>query len=342
MRVGSNPEKFNKEITNEIYHRVIIPVYIPNFEGYFEDAFTIFRLNIESLLLTIHDKTRITIYNNNCCKKVKDYIDELYGLYDPIDQVFHSKENVGKINAILSGVKGNTEKLITIADSDVFFKHDWQENVEAVFKNFQDAGMVSPVPSSIAYKLFTANNWYSGVFGPSRIRFDDVLEPNEMKMFETSLGGKVKLYAPIHLKKYLTITGNQAKAVMGSGHFVATLRRDVFDLGSNTPAFIKIQGGVENKFIDKPNEDLGFLRLSTMRNYAYHLGNKSEDWMLKDFDDLKLRPPNSASETPFILPPIRFKRWKLFIGKLSRKILLSKIVRTKYFNLIGLNESEKY
>ena len=40
MRVGSNPEKFKKELTRIWSHRVIIPVYIPStYEDFFNEAF---------------------------------------------------------------------------------------------------------------------------------------------------------------------------------------------------------------------------------------------------------------------------------------------------------------
>ena len=66
-------------------------MYIPNFEGYFKDSFTIFKIHINSILNTIHTKTRITIFNNNCIKEVEEYIYSLYKQHKEIDQVFNSK-----------------------------------------------------------------------------------------------------------------------------------------------------------------------------------------------------------------------------------------------------------
>jgi hypothetical protein len=342
MRIGNNPEKINNTLNYSAYHRVVVPVYIPNFEGYFKDAFDIFKLNIESLLLTIHDKTRISIYNNNSAKEVKIYIDELYANNKLIDQVFHSKENLGKINAILACVKGNLEPLITISDSDVLFKHDWQSGVEEVFLNFPNAGMVSPVPSSTAIKNFTANNWYLGLFGNVTLRFEEVLDPIAMKKFDESLGNGVPLYSAAHLEKYLVLNSKGKKAVMGCGHFVATLRREVFDKGSNSPAFIKITGGVEGKYIDQPNEDLGFLRLATLKNYAFHLGNVKENWMLEEFNNLKKRQSNSYTENVNLFETKPLIKARTVLGKLVKKIILSNLINEKYFNRIGLVDAKNY
>ena len=85
-----NPEKENNTIKFDIYHRIIIPVYIPNFEGYFKDGLEIFKLCIQSLLMTVHEKTRITIYNNASHVVVENYINELYKKEELIDQVLTS------------------------------------------------------------------------------------------------------------------------------------------------------------------------------------------------------------------------------------------------------------
>jgi len=65
--------------------------------------------------------------------------------------------------------------LVTIADSDVFFKQNWQHEVEEIFNNFNYAGMVSPVPSSKAFNSFTNANWFYGVF-KGKLKFEKVKE----------------------------------------------------------------------------------------------------------------------------------------------------------------------
>lgn len=341
MRIGLNPAKENKEITIENYHRVIIPVYIPNFEGYFANLFEVFKLCLESLLLTSHSKTKITIYNNNSHPTVKAYIDEKYNEHELIDQVFHSKENLGKINAILAATKGNLEPLITITDADVLFQNGWQYAVEETFLNFPEAGMVSPVPSSKAAISFTSNNWYYGFF-KGKLSFEKVVDPQAMHRFDVSLGNKELMYKSIHLENYLVLTNtkNKGKAVMGCGHFVATLKREVFDKGSNTPAFVKIVGGVENKFIDQPNEDLGFLRLSTEANYAFHMGNHTEEWMYDLFNSIKQENFRLNNFSEFKANPLR--KHEIYFGKIILKIISSKKIRTKYFKKLGLKNPELY
>lgn len=339
MRIGFNPAKENKEITLENYHRVIVPVYIPNFEGYFANLFEVFKLCIDSLLVTSHNKTRITIYNNNCHPDVKAYIDQKYHENVLIDQVFHSKENLGKINAILAAAKGNLEPLITITDADVLFKNGWQQAVEETFIAFPQAGMVAPVPSSKVYKMFTSNNWFYGFF-KGKLAFENVIDPQDMHRFDVSLGKEELMYKAIHLDKYLVLSNKKGKAVMGCGHFVATLKREVFDKGPNEPAFIKIVGGVENKFIDQPNEDLGCLRLATKGNYAYHMGNQIEDWMQEEFKLLE----SSNSETTYSGSEFKFVPISTvgkFVGIMIKKILnKNKKINIYLLKRLGLSLEE--
>jgi hypothetical protein len=341
MRIGFNPVKEDKEIVIENYHRIIIPVYIPNFEGYFEQTFEIFKLCIDSLLLTIHDKTRITIYNNACHPDVANYIDLKYRESDFIDQVFHSKQNLGKINAILAAARGNVEPLITITDADVFFKHKWQDAVEKMMIDFPAAGMICPVPNSRAVSSFVKNNWYYGLF-KGKLKFEKVSDPEAMIKFDESLGNQKSLLKPIHLQKYLVLYNKKrnARAIMGGGHFAVTLRREILDKGSNEPAFIKIVGGVENKFIDIPNEQLGYLRVSTPENYAYHLGNKTEDWMFEEFSSLKKENINLGYNSfDFNGKPI--SQTGRIIGYCIQKIISKNFkIKLRVLNLLGLESND--
>ncbi|WP_332910226.1 glycosyltransferase family A protein [Algoriphagus boritolerans] len=190
MRQGINPSKTDNRIQLESTHRVILSVYIPNLEEeYFKHAEKVFKLCLESVLYTSHDKTRISIIINGCCKEVEQLIYSYKEDYPLIDQVFYTKENLGKINAIYSIVKSNLEPLVTISDSDVLFLKDWQDETYAVFENFPEAGMVSPVPSSKGYLYSTGSTLYYGLF-KGKIRFRDVQDPEGMDNFQKKVSAQ--------------------------------------------------------------------------------------------------------------------------------------------------------
>ena len=93
MRVGDNPMK-NQKLINELFvHRVIIPVYIPNANGYYKNSFEVLKLSFESLVKTIHSGTAITIIDNACSEEVSAYLKML--LKDGrIDQLVINNQNI--------------------------------------------------------------------------------------------------------------------------------------------------------------------------------------------------------------------------------------------------------
>ncbi len=76
MRIGYNPHKDKPQSASSYFHQIIIPVYIPNQEGYFKDGFEILKLCLHSLFKTIHDKHCVTIVNNGSCELIVDYLND--------------------------------------------------------------------------------------------------------------------------------------------------------------------------------------------------------------------------------------------------------------------------
>lgn len=336
MRVGNNPEKEQNVLEVDAYHRVVIPVYIPNLnEAYFTDGLKILKLCFNSLLKTIHHKTRISIINNASCIEVSGYLEALYQQHKEIDQLLHSKINLGKVNALYAAIKSNLEPLITISDSDVMFLPNWQQAVENTMVEFPECGMVSPVPSSIAYrgKYLSSTIFYA--FFKGKLKFNNVVDPNGLIKFQESVGRE--MYNKNHLEKYLVVFNKKGKAVIGCGHFIATFRAEVFKHSPRENCKFKIVGGSENKYLDEPNDKGGFLRLATLKNYGYHLGNNEESWMKDEL--VKINNSNVTCQTIKNLPKVRP------IGPLGYKIgqlihiLFFKKFKKLYFGLKGMKNS---
>ncbi|MFC3415211.1 glycosyltransferase family A protein [Algoriphagus hitonicola] len=312
MRIGNNPEKEKSKISKTCLHRIIVPVYIPNLDiGYFKDGLEILKICLKSLFSTTNNSVRISVFNNGSCEQVEEFLLNLYNQEDRFDQILNSKVNIGKVNAINAVVKSTESLLYTISDADVMFLQGWQQNVEEVFNNFPEAGMVSPVPSSKAFSYYTASTLFYGLF-KGKLSFEKVRNPNALCMFEQSIGSS--LYKPCHLRNYLVVNNNSGKkAVMGCGHFVATLRKEVFYSSPNKPSDTKISGGSEATYIDIPNDVGGFLRLATLENYAYHLGNVLEPWM-NDFNDEEVKKSNEFLSNIYV----KSRRLNNFERRLSK------------------------
>ena len=283
MRKGINPNKDEKITSNNFFHQIIIPVYIPNNDNYFKDSFTILKYCLESLFKTCHDKTFITIINNGSYIEISQYLDDLYS-NGKIHEIIHT-ENIGKLNAILKGIVGQNFPLITITDSDVLFLENWQNETYKVFDNFPKTGVVCPTPSSKSFNYNTFNILFE-LFFSKNLRFSTVKNPEALKNFAKSIGNP-SFYNETHFQKYLVVKQGEFKAVVGAGHFVATYRNDVFKTIEITHSNFALGGDSESNILDLPSLKKGLWRLSTSDNFAYHLGNVSETWMNNVVSELK-------------------------------------------------------
>jgi len=285
MRQGFNPHK-DKPVEESYYaHQVIIPVYIPNFEGYFKDAFAIFKKCLNSLFCTSHNRTFFTVINNGSCKEIEVYLNQL--LEDKkIHEVIHT-DNIGKLNAIVKGVVGHNFDLVTISDSDVLFLNNWQSETVKVFNAFSQAGVVGLVPQFRSFTHFCGNVLMDNLFS-KKMRFTKVVNPMALEKFYESVGWDNN-YNKAYLKWNLTISNNDFLAIVGSGHFVATYKRELFE---NVVSYHKFKMGSDSEFyLDGLPLEKGAWRLTTNENYAYHMGNVEEDWMDLQIHELKNSQP---------------------------------------------------
>jgi hypothetical protein len=291
MRVGSNPHKDIAIKETPYNHQIIIPVYIPNQEGYFKDNFKIFQLCIESVFKTINDKTFITIVNNGSSNEVVNYLDTLFS-NKKIHELIHT-ENIGKLNAILKGLSGNNIELVTIADSDVMFLENWQNETVTIFNSFPKAGVVGLVPQFRTFGYFCGNILLENLFS-KKLKFSPIKNVEALKKFYFSIGWGED-YNKDYLKLMLTIESNSQTAVVGSGHFVATYKKEIFKEISSYIGY-KL-GGESERYLDELLLKFGLWRLTTNDNFAYHMGNVYEEWMSETLNSFKNEPVGILSLT---------------------------------------------
>jgi Glycosyl transferase family 2 len=333
MRVGYNPYKDQEQEKTKYLHQVIIPVFIPHEEGYYKDAFIILQHCITSLLKTIHNRTFITIVNNGSSSKIIDYLNSLL-LEKKIHELIHT-ENIGKLNAILKGISGNNIELVTISDSDVLFCNNWQSETVHVFNSFSKTGVVGIVPQ---FKMFEGNSTnviWDNLFS-SKLRFTEVKDPNALIRFYESIGWD-KNYNHDYLKQNLTISNQNKKALIGSGHFVATYRKELF---AEIITYIGYKMGANSEeYLDTAPLKKGLWRLTTASNHAYHMGNVFETWMQDEIGMLK-ENPNYLNELIVTKAIGKNSKLVLFLkNKLFAKIFSNKSFRKFFYRYKKLPKS---
>lgn len=331
MRVGFNPGKDKVKKVDDFFHQVIMPVYIPNHEGYFKDSFKILKYSLESLFKTSHHRTYISVVNNGCCEIVVDYLQKLFK-ENKIQELTHST-NVGYVNAMLKGITGHKFALVTTADADVLFLNNWQKETYKVFEVFPKTGAICPTPTSKGLKFYTYNLFFDCIFS-KKMSFTKVLNPLALKEFAKSIGNS-DFYNSFHLDKYLTITKNDIKAVVGAGHYIVTYKGCIFNkLEEKYSDFVL--GGGSDDILDKPVADQGYWRLSTEDNFAYHMGNSAEPWMEEILNALKDESSIVVNAPP--LKELYSSRFCNFIkGRIFMRILINKAIWSSFLQYKGLN-----
>jgi hypothetical protein len=334
MRVGFNPNQEKEKKEENFYHQVIIPVFIPNYEGYFIDSFRILQLCLDSLITTSHSKTYITVVNNGSCEEVVNYLQHLL-IEKKIQELTHST-NVGYVNAMLKGIVGHNFPIITTSDADVLFLNDWQKETYKLFEVFPKAGAICPTPSSKTLKYYSYNLLFDS-FLSKKIKFSAVINSIAMRDFALSIGNP-DFYNNLHLSKFLTIENKKVKAVVGAGHYIVTYKGSIFNNIQEKYSGFKLGGGSDD-ILDRPVVKQGYWRIATEDNYAYHMGNVIEPWMEQKFNDIV-----DQSSVEICRPDLKQISQNLIVNFIKEKIFMRLLVFKPVWKLFlqckGLSKEE--
>lgn len=320
MRIGVNPEKYKGEKNIKKRHRVIVFFYIPNvIDDYYNESIDVLDSCLESLVNTINfETTCITLINNNSVADVNSVINK-YIFRGQIDKYVLYSENRGKVYAIMNEIRGMYEPFITISDADVLFIKGWEKAVFNVYKNFENAGVVAPLPcSNLAFNHNSTvffDNFFS--FG---IKKDKIVADRDCDIYLEGLGNDSLLNRNNRNFNWRThqyyLKNKNERVILGAGHFVATYRTALINKNHNFPSF-KFFNGYEDKFIDNKADAKGYYRLSLHKTFAYHIGNRLDvnvanfkklegDYITqKDFEGLQLNIKKRYS--PYWLRSIAFR-----------------------------------
>ncbi|KIX19790.1 hypothetical protein SY27_17210 [Flavobacterium sp. 316] len=326
MRIGMNPQKQSKKIDLKYQHRLIIVVFIPNLEGYYQNVFEVFKLCLESAITTVNDKCAITIVNNASCEETTNYLNESFKK-GKIDTLIHHKENIGKMDALIGAAKGSREPLITLSDVDILFKYGWQNEIENIFASMKNVGSVSPIPVRKSMRYGTTSTLQKVFTGKVKLTFESIKANfDDHNKYLKSINWEIENEENL---KWPIISQNGVKAILGSGHQIMTLNRLIFH---NTvpiePSLTLVGNNSEFLYCDEPVDISGGMRLATYNNFAFHMGNKVENWMIEiQEENIKKRENNkfkSVDISKLIFKPKRQSK---------KQFLLKQRIIIKFFNL---------
>lgn len=292
MRVGMNPQKQFKKIDLLYTHRLIIVVFIPSLEGYYQNVFDVFKLCLESAITTINTKCAITIVNNASCEEVTRFLNDKL-VSKAIDSVIHHNENIGKMDALIGAAKGSREPLITMSDVDILFQHGWQNAVENIFTSMKNVGSVSPISVRKSMRYGTTSTLEKILLKKVKLDFVPIeANFNAHNRYLKSINWNPEVDKNL---KWPVVSQNGAKAILGSGHQIMTLNRLILHTTVPiAPSLTLVGNHSEFLYCDEPVDRSGGMRLATYHNFAFHMGNKVEDWMLQIQEENILKKNSEA------------------------------------------------
>ncbi|MBU2527230.1 MAG: glycosyltransferase family 2 protein [Bacteroidetes bacterium] len=337
MREGTNPARLGKKHSEKgFFHHVIVPVYVPNLEGYYKDGLEILKRCLESIYNSVHDKTFISVVNNGSCDAVKSYLNTMHQ-DAKIHEVIHTT-NVGKINAIAKALAGHHFELVTITDADVLFIPGWQKAIYEIYENFPRAGMVGTTPLSWHCKYLNENVFLDNLLN-KKFKIRAVKNPQAVAMFYKSIGwGFVN--PQIHQEKILSLQVNDVIACLGCGHYTFTIKPELLYQFKQNHADELLSPKNDRDFIDIPSVAYGHWRLSTYENYTFHMGNTLESWMDEEIAKNKNPKDLALAEAPQFATKKRNKYYVQFKKYVVRQLLYKDFIFKKLLAHKGLTQEQ--
>lgn len=322
MRQGINPEKYKGEKNIKKEHRVVVVFYIPNTEEeYYKESISVLDTCLNSLVNTINfETTNITLINNNSVFEVAKVVDK-YIKKKQIDKYVVYDENKGKVYAIIDEVRNVYEPFVTISDCDVLFFSGWEHAVFDVFKNYPRAGVVTPLPSHYSAFVYNASVFFDHFF-LGKMRYNKIVADEDVDLYLEGVNNiaLINRRAKYNWKEKQYFLDGNIKAIIGATHFVATYRSSIFNNESLFPE-IKFANGYEAAFIDNLADKKGMYRLSTLITFAYHIGNKIDDFT-----------SNHVFNSDCLVDPIIFR--ELGREKKARIILMPHLIKKMFFKIM--------
>lgn len=337
MRIGDNESRDKRVAAVKVQHRVIIPLYIPHETDYYEDAFPIFKMCVQSIKAGAVDKVPITVIANGCSHEIHEKLLALVPL-GLIDELFVETEQLGKINSIRKAIQASEEHFLTITDGDVLFLNDWDRAVCEVFTAFPQATAVAPVPIHKTFNQYVTNIWFDYLFSKD-IAFAKAKNPQALEQFVKSIGWP-HLNDSQKLEILTLKAANGIEAVVGCSHFCTTYRKEVFKFAPQEPTQFTLSGDSEKRYLDLPTIQANGYRLSTATNHAYHLGNVLEPWMEESFNTIVPKDKILLDWPP--MRPLKKSRLRYTIkNKLFKKLLTYPYFYNAYLLKCGINPAWK-
>lgn len=313
MRTGKNPAKSGIPAYAPQELGIALIVYIPFTEGYFRHSLEILKYQIASIRETTSQKFDLLIFDNGSCPQV---ISELKSLYDQkwIDWLVLSQHNLGKAGAWNWIFASMPNELICYSDSDVLFRPGWLEASQEIMKSFPQAGMVAAQPNFFDV-MKGEGKAHLALERDKRYEFGEYLPaPEIIEEYCLAIGASEVLASQFHSTPLPSIASRGAQAVVGASHMQFLTTRQVARQVVPLPASKGLLRS-ETMALDYKIDDLGYLHLSTLKPYVFHMGNTLTERLRGEFKEIIGASISPSPKAVKILPGKSIlHRWLTFLA----------------------------
>jgi glycosyltransferase involved in cell wall biosynthesis len=287
MRQGQNPAKmgFPAYIPKQL--GIAVLSYIPSREAYFAQSLEILKYQIAS----IHHTTRefdLLVFDNGSCLDVQAELQRLQneGL---IHFLILSKYNLGKTGALNWILASLQNELLGFADGDILFRSGWFETSLEILKAFPDAGLISAQPCFFD-ALRGKGQAHFALQKDSRYKLtSEILNPSAIEEYGQGIG--LSSQEIEELKKTFSQVVEEmvsgVRAVIGASHMQFIMPREVARRIIPLPASFALNRD-EDIYLNRNVDQAGFLHLSTLKPYIYHMGNRLNDTTMDEIRQMDL------------------------------------------------------
>ncbi len=320
-RRGSNPTKAGSALPPFGEIRLIVPVYLPSLDGYFEHGLRVFEKMLDSIADTTDDRVLVTVIDNGCAAEIGRSFEQ-YLAEGRVDRLVRSRLNRGKVDAVLAEMKASFEPVVVVADADVVFRRGWVDGVRAAFAAFPECGLLSLHPAPDL-------RWYasSSILASARSRGATLLrapvaDSEDLERFAQGVGRSVT-EQPAE-GQVLVARGDHA-LMLGFAHFAFAVRRAAIADLPGGPS-LSTENGVDADYFELPADRAGWWCATVLWALVHHVGNRIDPEEDQRIDAFTL---GTVDDRVGALPPAHRAMLARRLPDLARRVV-TKVHRSAY------------
>jgi glycosyltransferase involved in cell wall biosynthesis len=296
VRKGQNPAKLGTPAHKPRPLGIAVLVHIPYPEGYFAESWRIFTYQLASLKAHTQEAYDLLVFDNGSCREIQA---RLQGLHEngSIQWLVLARDNLGKTGALNLIFGAMPNEWICYADSDVLFRPGWLDASRAIFRSFPKAGLVTAQPCFFDV-LRGEGQAHKALENVAGFEFGEIGPPEgTAEEYSRGIGASEEEAENLEASRLTAVTNTETgvRAIVGASHmqFLAhcdTLRR-ILPLPSERgldPA--------EDREMDLRIDRLGYLHLSTLKPFVFHMGNTIDHCLSEELAQLSIPSARQAAE----------------------------------------------